>query len=93
MNWKNLKLGRKFLISFGLIIALLVVVGIWSISGIGGIVGNSKEVIEGNKLRADLEHMYLKHLHWSVEVAKLFTDDSITELNVQTDPMKCLPLN
>ena len=89
MNWKNLKLGRKFFISFGLIIALLVVVGIWSINGIGGIVGNANEVIEGNKLRADLEHMYLKHLHWSIEVATLFTDDNVTELNVQTDPYQC----
>ena len=64
MKWKNLKLGMKFFISFGLIIALLVVVAFWATSGIGGIVGNAKEVIEGNKLRTELEHKYVQHLLW-----------------------------
>ena len=89
MRWKNLKLGRKFFISFGLIIILQLIVVIGAIKGIGLIVGNAEKVIEGDKLRADIEHMHLKHLNWSLEVNKLFTDDSVTELNVQTDPNEC----
>ncbi|MBI9052855.1 MAG: CZB domain-containing protein [Bacteroidales bacterium] len=89
MKWKNLKLGRKFLISFGLIIMLLVVVAFWSINGIGGIVNDAEEVIEGNKLRADLENKYVQHLQWASKVNKLLTDENETVLNVQTDPHKC----
>lgn len=89
MNWKNLKLGKKFFISFGVVIILLVVVAVWAINGIGGIVGNAEEVIEGNKLRTDLEEKYVQHLLWAQEVNKLLTDDAVTELTVQTDPHKC----
>jgi len=89
MNWKNLKLGRKFLVGFGTIIFLLIICAFWAIKGIGGIVGNASEVIDGNKLRTDLEHKYVQHLHWAQQVNALLTDENVTELNVQTDPHKC----
>ena len=89
MNWKDLKLGRKFFISFGLIITLLIIVAVWATNGIGGIVSNAGEVIEGNKLRTDLEHKYVQHLQWASNVCALLTDDDITKLDVQTDPHKC----
>ncbi|MEE4196912.1 MAG: methyl-accepting chemotaxis protein [Bacteroidales bacterium] len=89
MKWKDIKLGKKFFISFGLVIALLVVVAFWAINGIGGIVNNAEEVIQGNQLRTELEHKYVQHLQWAQEVNKLLTDDNVTELNVQTDHRKC----
>jgi len=89
MKWKDIKLGRKFFISFGLVVSLLIVVGVWAISGIGGIVDNAEEVIDGNKLRTEIEHKYVQHLLWISEVNKLLTDDEITSLNVQTDHTKC----
>ncbi|NOQ24200.1 MAG: HAMP domain-containing protein [Bacteroidales bacterium] len=89
MNWKNIKLGRKFFISFGLIIALLAVVAVGAILGIGLIVDNAEIAIEGNKLRSDLEHKYVQHLQWATEVNKFLTDVNVTELTVQTDSRKC----
>ncbi|MBU8891918.1 MAG: CZB domain-containing protein [Bacteroidales bacterium] len=89
MKWKNFKLGKKFFISFGLIIVLLVVVAVWAINGIGGIVGNAGEVIQGNILRTDLAQKYVQHLQWASDVNKLLTDETVTKLNVQTDPGKC----
>ena len=89
MKWKDLKLRRKFSISFGLVILLLLVVAFWAINGINKIVTNASEVIEGNKLRTELEHKYVQHLHWAQEVNKLLTDENTTKLNVQTDPHKC----
>ncbi len=89
MKWKNLKLRKKFFISFGSIIILLAIVAIWAINGIGNIVGNATEVIDGNKLRTDLEHKYVQHLQWAAEVNKLLTDETITKLDVQTDHRKC----
>lgn len=89
MKWKNLKLGKKFFISFGLIITLLVVVAFWSINGIGNIVGNAEKVIDGNKLRTELEHKYVQHLQWASNVSSLLTNDDITKLSVQTNPREC----
>lgn len=89
MKWKDLKLGIKFFISFGIIIIFLIGVVIWATTGIGGIVKNAEEVIDGNKLRTELEQKYVQHLKWAQEVNKLLTDESITKLSVQTDPHKC----
>lgn len=41
MNWKNLKLSKKFAAGFGTVIMLLLVVAGWSYYGIDGIVGNA----------------------------------------------------
>jgi len=89
MNWKDLKLGKKFFVAFGLVIALLVLVAYWAINGIGGIVGNAEEVIEGNKLRTEMENKYVQHLHWASDVSKLLTDDQTTKLDVETNHHKC----
>jgi len=89
MNWKNLKLGSKFFVAFGLVIALLIFVAYWAINDIGGIVGNAEEVIEGNKLRTEMEEKYVDHLQWGNEVSKLLTDDETKELHVETDHHKC----
>lgn len=89
MNWKNLRLSGKFTVAFGLVILLLVIVAFWAINGIGRIVNNAEEVIDGNKLRTTLEEKYVDHLKWSSDVSQLLTDDETTELHVQTDHHKC----
>ena len=89
MKWKDLKLSGKFTYGFGTIIVLISAVILFAIKGIGGIVNNAEEVIEGNKLRTDIEEKYVQHLNWATEVNKLLTDDSITDLNVQLDPTRC----
>ncbi|MCG8582782.1 MAG: methyl-accepting chemotaxis protein [Bacteroidales bacterium] len=89
MKWNNLNLGIKFLISFGVIITMLLFSGFWAIKGIGGIVTDAGEVIDGNKLRTNLEGKYVDHLLWAKELNRLLTDENITELTVQTDHHKC----
>ncbi len=89
MNWKNVKLGKKFFLAFGSVVIFLIVVAFWAINGIGNIIGNAGQVIDGNKLRTDLEHKYVQHLLWSQEVNKLLTDENVNELKVQTDYTKC----
>ena len=89
MNWKNLKLGRKFFISFGTVIILLVLVAIMALNGINSLISNTDEIIERNKFQTDLDDKYVQHLLWASEVNKLLTDQKITELSVETDHTKC----
>lgn len=89
MTWKDLKLGRKFLVAFGLVISLLIVVATWAIYGIGNIVDNGQQVIGGNKLRTEMEEKYVQHLKWAQDVNRLLTDDQVHELHVEMDPHKC----
>ncbi len=89
MKWKNIKLGRKFLIAFGVIIGLLVISSLWSVFGISKLVVNAGEVVDGNALRSDLEHKYVQHLLWAGQVSDLLNNDEVTALNVQMDDHKC----
>ncbi|WP_439184800.1 methyl-accepting chemotaxis protein [Carboxylicivirga taeanensis] len=89
MKWNDLKLSKKFFLAFGVIISLLLATGMWAIWGINGIVDNASESIDGNKLRSDLEGKYVDHLIWAKEVNRLLTDNTVKELNVQTDHHLC----
>ena len=89
MKWKDLKLSKKFTVAFGLTLIILAGVATWALNGIGHIVGNAEEVIEGNKLRTDLEHKYVQHLQWARDVNRFVTNNHGTELNVQLDHTQC----
>ncbi len=89
MSWKNLKLGKKLGIGFGLTLLLITAVGLWSIFGISDIVGDASKVIDGNKLRGEMVQREVDHLNWANKVSELLNDDKVTKLEVQTDPTKC----
>ena len=89
MKWRNVRLAGKFGIGFGAVLLLLTFVGVWAIFGIGQIVGDAGEVIEGNKLRGEMVQREVDHLKWASAVNALLTDASVTELKVQTDPRQC----
>ena len=85
----NLSIGKQIGLGFGLVLLLLAVVAGWSIVGIGGIVENATEVIDGNELRGAMTQREVDHLNWAAELNSLLTDESVTTLAVQTDPHKC----
>lgn len=89
MNWKDIKLGKKFSIAFGSIILIMIVVAGWAVFGIGGIVKNAEQVIDGNMLRADLEHKYVQHLQWTQQLNQFINNDEVNELTIQLDPTQC----
>ncbi len=89
MSWKNMNVGKKIGIGFGVVLVTLAVVAVWSIVGIGGIIGNAEMVIEGNKLRGEMVQREVDHLNWANQVRALLTDVEVTELKVQTDTYKC----
>ncbi len=85
-NWS---LGKKVGAGFGTVLTLLCVVGVWSLLGIGGIVTNAGEVIEGNKLAGQVLQIEIGHLNWANKVGELITDEEINELSVKLDPTQC----
>jgi methyl-accepting chemotaxis protein len=82
-------LGKKIFVGFGAVLSLLVLVGGWSLLGIGSIVDNATEVIDGNQLKAMMVQKEVDHLNWAGQVSDLINNDEVTELQVQTDPHKC----
>ncbi|UCD50246.1 MAG: CZB domain-containing protein, partial [Phycisphaerales bacterium] len=82
-------IGRKITGGYGLVLLALAVIAVWSVYGIGGIVDNAGEVIDGNKLRGEMVQKEVDHLNWASQVTDLLTDANVTTLTVQTDPHKC----
>ncbi len=89
MSWKDLSLGKKFTVGFGIVLLLLVVTGGWAIYGVGGIVADAGQVIEGNKIRAEMVQKEVDHLNWANQLNALLTDDEIDHLAVETDHTQC----
>ena len=89
MKWKNLTIGKKIAVGFGVVLVLLTAVGLLSYTGVGSIVNNAKQVIEGNKLDGMLAQKEVDHLNWVSKVNALLTDDKVTTLQVETDDHKC----
>jgi methyl-accepting chemotaxis protein len=89
MKWRSMTIGRRIAFGFGIVLLLLTITGILSYVGVGGIVINASEVIDGNKLDGELAQKEVDHLVWCKKVNALLTDDSIHELTVQTDDHQC----
>ncbi len=85
----NLSIGKRLEAGFGIVLVLVCVLAGWSIYGVGGIVKDAAEVIDGNKLRAEMIQKEVDHLNWAGKVNALLTDDTVTKLDVQTDPKQC----
>jgi len=89
MAWRDMTIGKKIALGFGAVLVLLCAAGVLSYTGVGGIVQNAGEVIEGNRLDGVLAQRELDHLNWANKVNALLTDDKVSKLNVETDPHKC----
>ncbi len=87
--FQQMSIGKKIGAGFGVILLMVACLASWSIYGVAGIVDNAGEVIDGNKLRAEMVQREVDHLNWAGKVNSLLTDETVKELNVQTDPNKC----
>jgi len=89
MNMKNLTVGRKITLGFGIVLTLLCVLAAWSYIGIGSITGNAGSVIYGNQLDSTLAQLEVDHLNWAKTFTELITNDDVATLNIQTNHQKC----
>jgi len=89
LSWKNIKIKNKIGIGIGTVVFLLGVMSILSYFGVEGIVQDAREVIAGNKLAGIMAQKEVDHLNWVADVTRLFTDESLTSLDVETDDHAC----
>jgi methyl-accepting chemotaxis protein len=89
MSWKNMTIGKKIGLGFGFVLALLIVVGVASYTGIDSVVRDSSRINDGNKLIEGLAQKEIDHLNWVNKVNALLADDEVKKLDVETDDHKC----
>jgi len=68
---------------------LMLLTLVWGINGLSTTVDNGKEMADGNRLRGILLAREVDHLNWAKKVSAFLTDESVSELNVQTDHRQC----
>lgn len=89
MNGSEMTIGKRIGLGFGVVLMLLCAVGVISFTGVGSIVNNAGQVIDGNKLDGMLAQKEVDHLNWANAVTSLLNDEQVTELHVQTDDHQC----
>ncbi len=87
--FKGWSLNQKIGTGFGAVLVLLAGVAGWAFVGIGGVVDDATEVIDGNIVKALLVQKEIDHLKWAGKVSDLINDETVTALNVQTNPKIC----
>jgi methyl-accepting chemotaxis protein len=88
-TWKNATIGKRIGLGFGVVLLILCAMGILSFTGIGYIVEDANEVIQGNALDARLAQQEVDHLNWAGEIANFLADEDSAKLQVETDDHKC----
>ncbi len=89
MKLNDLTIGKRICLGFGIVILLLIVQGIISFTGVGGIVDNASEVIDGKSLDGVLAQREVDHLNWANAVNELIFNETVHTLKVQTDHTQC----
>ena len=86
---KRMTIGKQLWVGFSVVLTLLVMMGVISFLGVSKMNGKSTDMVEKNELVQTLAKREIDHLNWANKVSELFINDSVTELNVQTDDHKC----
>ncbi len=87
--FKNLKIGVKLGLGFGIVLAVLATVGVFNYTGFLGIGEKSALAQNACNNRAFAIEKEVDHLNWMTQLMDLFLDEDITEVSVQTDDHKC----
>ena len=80
---------KRIILGFSILFFGLCTVTLWSITGITHIVKDAHEVIDGNRLKADLIQREVDHLNWAKKVSAFLLDADSKQLIVEVDPHKC----
>jgi methyl-accepting chemotaxis protein len=89
LNWKATTIGKRTTIGFSIVLILLTVLCLTSLRGIGKILTDASAVLHGNELDGLLAQKEVDHLNWANKVNAFFMDESISELQVETDDRQC----
>ncbi|MBI4642371.1 MAG: CZB domain-containing protein [Deltaproteobacteria bacterium] len=89
MNWRNVTIGKKIFLGWGLALLALVGIVILSYLGIGQLITDAEGVIKGNRLDTVLAQKEVDYLKWANKLSTYLVDGKKGKLNLETDDHKC----
>ncbi len=87
--FKNLKIGKKLALGFGMVLVLLAAISVYNYTSFKNVGTQLALVEEGDAAKTFAVSKEVDHLKWMSTVAELFLNDNVTSVEVQTDPHKC----
>ncbi len=87
--FKNLKIGKKLALGFGMVLVLLAVISVYNYNSFCSVEDQLTFVHETDEAEVFAISKEVDHVMWMAKVSELFLDEDVTALDVQTDPTKC----
>ncbi|MBK1879593.1 methyl-accepting chemotaxis protein [Pelagicoccus mobilis] len=85
----RLSIGKMLGISFGAILLIVLVLSFTSLSGINQLLSTTEDLVEANRDDLSIARLEADHLKWAQELSYLFTNASVKNVTVETDPTQC----
>jgi methyl-accepting chemotaxis protein len=82
-------IGCQIRRGFNLLLIIVVALGLFAMAGLAWTSYSGQQTVACNQESLSLKQKEVDHLNWARNVAALWTDDSLTTLEVETDATKC----
>ena len=89
MRWQNVTIGKKIGTGLGLTLILLALLGLTSYLGVGQLVKDADQVIQGNRLDGLLAQKEVDHLKWADKLLAYVASGKTAKFDLQTDDHQC----
>ncbi|MBU0509412.1 CZB domain-containing protein [bacterium] len=89
MNFSSLTIGKRIALGSGVILVFLLVVAVWSYTGVNSMSGALHGLLYGEETQAMLDQREIDHLMWAAKVSEVLSKEQAHELGVQVDDHQC----
>jgi methyl-accepting chemotaxis protein len=89
MKWRNLTIGKKLALGFGVLLVLLLIAGAMSFTGIGTTQESAHKLNRYFKLDNALAQLVISQNLWIGKINSFLSENGSQKLDVETDDHKC----
>ena len=90
IRFSKLGVSKSLLLGFGSVFAVLLVLSCFTFAGVSELDQTAHEAVVAKDVQQHMGEVEIAHLQWVSKVRDVFIDESLTHVDVQTDPTQCL---
>lgn len=89
MKWKNFGIRLKIALVFSAVLALMLLLGLFSLRGLNRVDAKASEALRLADVLGEMKQREVDHLKWAGKLSTFVTTPEMTRLDIETDPTKC----